>query len=83
VHFEKRNTNKSTDTCHHDGVTTSQAYGNEARYALANGRWSIVEASEFVKPVPGLYSIHALEAGVSLSPSSIGLASRSTSASPR
>lgn len=38
---------------------TIEAYGREARGVLSGAGWSVLDASEHVGSVPGLYSIHA------------------------
>lgn len=38
---------------------TIETYSGAARYALSNVGCSILDAPEYVRPVPGLYSIHA------------------------
>lgn len=42
-------------------MTEIEDYGQDARRALGADRWPILEAPAHVKPVPGLYAIHAHE----------------------
>ncbi|MGO4102634.1 GIY-YIG nuclease family protein [Leifsonia sp. YAF41] len=40
-------------------MATIETYGYEARGILSSAGWSILDAQEHVRPVPGPYSIHA------------------------
>lgn len=40
-------------------METTETYGEDARSILCSAGWSILAASEHVRSVPGLYSIHA------------------------
>lgn len=47
--------------CDYGEVTTVETYSRAARTALSNVGCSILDAPKYVRPVPGLYSIHAKE----------------------